>query len=72
MVKERTTSGNTVKVYKIMSGMKKKYYSDQHNVRMKGHQIRLSNFRLMPSILKRQNHLPQEAVEAKTLKGIKK
>lgn len=72
MVKKRTTSGNIVEVYKIMNGMKKKYYSDHHNVRMKGHQIRLSNCRLTPSIPKLQNHLPQEPVEAKTLKGIKK
>lgn len=35
-----------VEVYKIMSGMKKKYYSDHHNVRTKGHQIKLSNCRL--------------------------
>ena len=46
MAKERTTGGNKVEVYKIISGMKKKYYSDHHNVRTKGRQVKLSNCRL--------------------------
>lgn len=40
-------------VYKIMSGVKKKY-PDGLNIRTKEHQMKLSNYRLKVNILKLQ------------------
>lgn len=46
VVKERCTGWNMTEVYKIMSGTKKKYYSNCHNVRTKGHHLKSSSIRL--------------------------
>lgn len=72
VVKERCTGWNMTEIYQIVSGMKQEYYSTCHDVRKKGHHMKLSHSGLKLSIFKLQRMPLQETVEAKTPSEIKK
>ncbi|CAM5097662.1 unnamed protein product [Natator depressus] len=84
-LEKRRLRGDMIEVYKIMSGVKKvnkeKLYPCSHNIRTRGHQMKLmgSRFKINKSkffftqrTINLWNSLPEEVVKARTITGFKR